>query len=118
VLLQALAAATPCYVLPATPGHLEQSFNHEHLFKHYRGLTSAATTPIEQWADATQPKSAVSGDAAAALIQQAAELRGWLEHFEAAADETLLPMVRDMMRPAAAPAAAAAKPEQAPTALV
>ena len=109
VVLQALAAATPCYVLPATPGHLEQTFNHEHLFKHYRGLTSPATMTIEEWVDTTKPGGP-------ALREQAEQLRGWLEHFETAADETLLPMVRDMMRPVTA--ASAAKPEQAPTALV
>ena len=93
VVLQALAVGTPCFVLPAAEGHLEQSFNQEYLFAHYRGLDSPQSRPIEQWAEAVKV-----GDAS--LLPQARELRGWLEDFEKAADETLLPMVQRMMVPA------------------
>ena len=93
VVLQALAVGTPCFVLPAAQGHLEQSFNQEHLFAHYRGLDSPQSTPIEQWAEAVQRDGS--------LLEQARALREWLLHFEKAADEILLPMVRREMVPAA-----------------
>lgn len=91
--IQALACAKPCFLF-VPPGHLEQTMNYNYYARHFVGVSTTASGPIEEWADGAMAMAMGDGPTARTMVEQSERVRAWLDAFDAAADRTLIRALR------------------------